>query len=240
MFDWLKKFFSKDKPTAEPVQLDVGADGRYGIQTLTPMMDAVLNLGLAIYRAGQDGLTFRDAIQLAGPIMDAGGTFKHVGQAKLELLDLTPSETHTLVLILSARLPELPSNKAAIIIEAALQCAPGLVHFVQTVALVLSVPDGQDIPRAVEVRALAEPARIKLPQPAEPERAPMVQTAPQPAPIPAPVVQSALAPVDESKEARRERILNTPVAPGSQAIPRDRPPGDARGSERLGEDTIAG
>lgn len=230
MFDFLKNWLKKDKSTdAEPVQLDLGADGRYGIQTLTPMMEAILNLGLAIAAAGRDGLTWADGFKLAGPIMDAGGTFKNVGQAKVELLDLTPSETHTLVLILSARLPELPNNKAAIIIEAALQCAPNLVHFVQTIALVLAVPDGQDIPKAVAVRTEYVPSATR--------QIMETQSAPQPAPAPAPVVQTA---PDTAGMSRAERLLATPVAPGSQSIPLDKPPRDERSAVDLGKDVVPG
>jgi hypothetical protein len=226
MFDFLKNWLKKDKsPDAEPVPLDLGADGRYGIQTLTPMMEAILNLGIAIAAAGQDGLSWKDAFSLAGPIMDAGGTFKNVGQAKVELLDLTPSETHTLVLILSARLPELPSNKAAIIIEAALACAPTLVHFVQTVILTLGVPNGLDIPKAVEVRA--EPQRIHLPQPA-------------PVPAPQALAATSMTYTPAPGASRAEIALNTPVAPGSQPIPKDQPPRDAAPTDRLGDDAIPG
>lgn len=235
MLDWFRKIFTKDSPDAEPVVLDLATDGRYGIATLTPMMQATLNLGLAIVAAGRDGLSWGDGFTLAKPIMDAGATFKHVGQAKLELFDLTPSEVQTLTMILMARLPDLPSHKAAIIIQAALELAPQLVNFVQVTMLVLSLPAGVDLPQAVAVRSLeTEPPPAPVPV--------VVAAIAAPAAAPPPPGPAGGTPQVVGKTPQATLLLNTPVAPGSQAIPQDIVPKDERpgGAAALGADTVPG
>ncbi len=142
-------FTGDDEPDVAPAPVDLLTEGKLGVVKLTPIVDSLLAIAIAIEHAAEDGFSLGDGLDLVKPTMKAAKAFKHYKTAKDEALDVTPYEASILADRIATSLGGLHNAKAARIATIIAQMAPDFLDLLAAVQdLRNPAPPVVDPPRA--------------------------------------------------------------------------------------------
>lgn len=137
--------FADDEPVDAPAPVDFTTEGKLGVVKLTPIIDSLLALAIAIEHAAEDGLSLTDGLDFVKPMMKAAKAFKHYKTAKDEAMDVTPYEASILADRIAKSLGGLHNAKAAKIATIIAQMSPAFLDLLAAIQD-LRNPDPAPVP----------------------------------------------------------------------------------------------
>ncbi len=132
MSNLFSKIFGDDEApeTVVVVPVDPATDGVLGTTHLTPIMESLLALAVAVEHASGDGFSLADGLDLMKPAIKAARALKHYDAAKDEILDVTPHEADVLADKIALGLGGLRNADVARLATALANLAPGFLDVI--------------------------------------------------------------------------------------------------------------